>query len=181
MEEAKIRVAEMKDFPVVWELVQDCVASLLEMGLDQWSDFYPTQETIRSDIQNCQMYRLSSNGDLSGIITINEQQEPEYKSIHWKIRDIPILIVHRLMTAPAVWQKGIGMRLMEFAETYARNNGYRSIRLDAYSANPAAMSLYRKLEYQPTGQVWFKNRKFPFECFEKSISHHEEKKEYTGR
>jgi len=56
---------------------------------------------------------------------------------------------------------------MNFAEEYAIENNYKSIRLDAYSANVAAVRLYEKRGYNKIGQVFFPHRKYPFYCFEK--------------
>jgi ribosomal protein S18 acetylase RimI-like enzyme len=58
---------------------------------------------------------------------------------------------------------------MDFAETHARNLGVDSVRLDAYTGNAAALSLYRRRGYRESGKVTFPRRDLPFACFEKRI------------
>ncbi|WP_173049782.1 hypothetical protein [Nitrospira sp. KM1] len=40
------------------------------------------------------------------------------------------------------------------------------VRLDAYSGNPQALTLYRRRGYREAGQVTFPRRALPFICFE---------------
>jgi ribosomal protein S18 acetylase RimI-like enzyme len=65
--------------------------------------------------------------------------------------------------------KGIGKKLLKFAEDYARNQGFSSIRLDVYTENPSAVSLYEKAGYKEKGEVTFPFRKVPYKCFEKVL------------
>jgi len=54
------------------------------------------------------------------------------------------------------------------AEGVLINMGIKSVRLDTFSENPAALRLYEKLGYKNTGRVNF--RKGLFYLFEKSLS-----------
>ena len=46
--------------------------------------------------------------------------------------------------------------------------GFRSIHLDCFTANPAAVALYERLGYRRTGTATM--RKGPFVCFEKLLA-----------
>ncbi len=48
-------------------------------------------------------------------------------------------------------RQGIGRRLMEEAEGWARSQGAEAMTLDCYSANSAAVSFYQSLGYHTTG------------------------------
>ena len=168
MPDEQVTPVQISDFPGVWNIITECVRHLQEAGSDQWGDFYPTREIIRADIEQSQMYKHhGDNDEVLGLITLNEQQEPEYTPLPWRYTQPPILVVHRLIVNPAYYRKGIGTRLMHFTQSYARQNGYRSIRLDAYTANPAAIALYTKLDFNSVGQICFPRRQHPFLCFEK--------------
>jgi ribosomal protein S18 acetylase RimI-like enzyme len=58
---------------------------------------------------------------------------------------------------------------MDFAENYAIENNYTSIRLDAFSNNPRALRFYENRDYQRRGEVFFPGRELPFYCFEKIL------------
>lgn len=54
-----------------------------------------------------------------------------------------------------------------FAEQYAKDNNYASIRFDAYTLNTTANAVYTKKGYQLVGTVQF--RKGVFNCYEKEV------------
>lgn len=49
--------------------------------------------------------------------------------------------------APAAQGQGLGQRLMEEAERWARGSGYRSITLNVFADNTRALALYHRLGY----------------------------------
>ena len=58
---------------------------------------------------------------------------------------------------------------MDFAERFAIENEYATIRLDAYSGNQRAIKFYEQQSYKKTGQVFFPKRTLPFYCYEKVL------------
>jgi ribosomal protein S18 acetylase RimI-like enzyme len=114
------------------------------------------------------MYLAAVEGhEMAGALVLNEYQDPEYAGVPWTIRDGRVAVVHRLMVDPACQGRGIGRGLMRFAEDRARELGYGVIRLDAFTANPRALRLYRRLGYHDAGSVTL--RKGVFRCFEKGL------------
>lgn len=81
--------------------------------------------------------------------------------------DGKVLIIHRLAVHPLFQNQGFAKRLMDFAEDYAINENFSSIRLDAYSANEKVLRFYEAREYKKRGEVYFPDRKLPFYCYEK--------------
>lgn len=154
--------------PKILELISACVQALRKQELDQWDEIYPAQEIVRNDVSAGSVYVLERNGFCVAAITLNHEQDPAYKTIHWQGRE-PVLVIHRLCVHPAHQGKGIASRLMDFAEQYAKQNAYASIRLDAYTRNSVSVSLYRRRGYQESGQVYLARRAAPFYCFEKVV------------
>lgn len=58
---------------------------------------------------------------------------------------------------------------MNFAENYAKEKSYNSIRLDAYSRNHQVIEFYKKRKYIVRGEIFFKEREHPFYAMEKEI------------
>ena len=103
------------------------------------------------------------------IIAINEDQSSEYNNLSWVCNEGKVIVFHRLAVQPNKQRTGIAKELMDFAENYANNNEFTSIRLDAYSGNPKALRLYEQRGYKIVGQVYFPMRELPFNCYEKVI------------
>jgi GNAT superfamily N-acetyltransferase len=162
-----IRAASQDDVDRVMQLVADCIADMRQAGIDQWDDIYPARARVLADAQEGTLYLASLDAELVGALVINEYQDPEYSEVPWSTDAERVVVVHRLMVAPRCQGRGLARDLMRFAEARAGELGYGAIRLDAFSANPRALRLYRRLGYHDAGCVTF--RKGIFRCFEKSI------------
>ena len=80
-----------------------------------------------------------------------------------------MLVIHRLVINPKHQKHGYARILMDFAEDFAKNNDYTSIRLDAYIPNERVIAFYKKRNYHISGKVFFPGRDQPFYCMEKLI------------
>jgi ribosomal protein S18 acetylase RimI-like enzyme len=165
----KIKKVTITQKDEVFQLIMDCRKAMEEEGVFQWTDQYPTLKIISNDIQKGNLYRLTKNGKIAGVININELQDPEYKQVKWENSDVKIMVIHRLAVHPEFQKQGLAKRLMDFAENYAIENNYTSIRLDAFSNNPRALRFYENRDYQRRGEVFFPGRELPFYCFEKIL------------
>jgi len=165
----KIKKVNVSQLEEVFQLIMDCRKAMEEEGVFQWTDQYPTLKIISNDIQKGNLYRLTKNGKIAGVININELQDPEYKQVKWENSDVKIMVIHRLAVHPEFQKQGLAKRLMDFAENYAIENNYTSIRLDAFSNNPRALRFYENRDYQRRGEVFFPGRELPFYCFEKIL------------
>ena len=165
----KIKKVTITQKDEVFQLIMDCRKAMEEEGVFQWTDQYPTLKIISNDIQKGNLYRLTKNGKIAGVININELQDPEYKQVKWENSDVKIMVIHRLAVHPEFQKQGLAKRLMDFAENYAIENNYTSIRLDAFSNNPRALRFYENRDYQRRGEVFFPGRELPFYCYEKIL------------
>jgi len=159
-----------QDFiPTIMNLLSASTKHMESNGINQWGDFYPTKEIIKTDIQTKTLYTAVDNNILFGVINISENQEEQYNSIDWSDDSDKILVIHRLAVHPEYQKQGIARKLMDYAENYGQENGYSSIRLDAYSINKRVLRFYENLRYIKRGEVFFPNRDAPFYCYEKLL------------
>lgn len=165
--EMNISRATLEDLDGVITLLHRCIENMESCGIHQWDDIYPGVETFESDIEKNNLYVTKSDGRLCVAAAIDEEQPPEYRTISWKLTEGRILVVHRLCVDPDFQGRGYAGSAMRFIENYAHRNGYASIRLDAFTKNPAAVRLYRGRGYRLAGTVDF--RKGPFYCFELEV------------
>jgi ribosomal protein S18 acetylase RimI-like enzyme len=162
-----IRAAIIEDLGSVCRLISDVVDHLRSQGIDQWDEFYPTRNIFQDDIARGTLLIYSENGSAAGIVTLDDQQPPEYRSVQWTIPGRS-LVIHRLAVNPAHQGRGIARSLMRHAEKTAARRLFDAIRLDAFEGNPAAVRLYDSLGYRRAGFVSF--RKGRFHCFEKLVT-----------
>jgi len=60
---------------------------------------------------------------------------------------------------------------MDFAETFARENMFDSIRLDTFSQNKRNQQFYERRGYQRLADIFFPNQsEHPFHCYELVLS-----------
>ncbi len=155
------------DATALLRLVRDCVAAMRAAGIEQWDEVYPNAETIASDTEAGTMHILNVEDTIIGSITIDQNMDQMWLGMTWSADSGPAFAVHRLMVHPTQQDRGFAKRLMQHAESVARQQGGRSIRLDTFLHNPAAMALYPHLGYRRTGIAMM--RKGEFVGFEKLL------------
>ncbi len=152
----------------VMKIYRPAIRCMEEMNIRQWDDIYPDKEIIADDIESGSMFGYFQEQTLCAVQVINSIQSPEYSRINWKYKDNNPLVLHRLCVSPEHWNKGIAKQMILFAEKYAEDNNYKTIRFDAFTDNPVSVNLYKKMGYINSGIVRF--RKGDFYCFEKKTS-----------
>lgn len=162
----RIRLAHKKELEVLDGIVKDATKRMDEQGIPQWDEIYPNKEILWKDLERQEMYVIEAGGRVAGLIIMNEDQSPEYAAVEWMYPG-RALVVHRLTVHPAHQHKGLATHLMDFAEETAVIRDYDCIRLDAFTRNPAAFTLYENRGYRKAGVVHF--RKGEFFCYEKAI------------
>lgn len=168
-EQYKIEKAKILYLEELYQMYVDAKDDLIQQGIYQWTTNYPNSKHIKRDIENNSLYVLKVNNAIVGAICLNEIQDAEYAKIDWKFKQGKVLVIHRLAIKPNQQHKGYAKDLMDFAEKFAINNGYSSIRLDAFTQNKRVLQFYKNRNYKSRGQVYFPEREHPFYCLEKEV------------
>jgi ribosomal protein S18 acetylase RimI-like enzyme len=144
------------------------IINLMEKrGIFQWNEEYPSREAFENDISRKELFVLKSENTLIGCITITTYMDEEYVPIKWLTPNENNVYIHRLAVDPKFQGKGYAQMLMNFAENYALENKYISIRLDTFSKNKRNQKFYAQRGYQKLGNVYFpKQSDSPFYCYE---------------
>lgn len=162
-----IRKAELNELFLIKSLTEACALGMQQKEIFQWNEHYPSLERLQRDIENREMFVLEENGQLQGIIVLTPKMDDEYIPVEWLTPNGNNLYVHRLATDPAAWGSGNGRTLMNFAEEFARENGYSSVRLDTFSRNRRNQRFYESRGYRRLGDIFFpKQSEHPFHCYE---------------
>ncbi|TRO67440.1 GNAT family N-acetyltransferase [Christiangramia sabulilitoris] len=162
-----IRKAAKKELPNIKLLTEACAEAMINKGIFQWNQHYPSLERLREDIRKDELYVLLTGQKIVGIIVITPDKDKEYEHVDWRSKTENSLYIHRLATHPDHWGKGYARKLMDFAETYARTHNFESVRLDTFSRNSRNQRFYEDRGYQRLGNIYFpKQSEHPFYCYE---------------
>ncbi len=166
-----IRKALISDLETVKSLTEACAKKMINDGIFQWNDHYPSKEIFRKDIEEESLYVWDDKNQIKGCIMFSPEKDEVYNSAKWLTQDDKNIYVHRLAVHPKFQKKGIGNKLMNFAESIAKKLNFISIRLDTFSQNKSNNKFYESRGYQKLGDVFFrKQSEFPFHCYEKILN-----------
>lgn len=163
-----ISMGRMTEIDAIVQLTKACGQHMRNNGIDQWDEEYPTRDIIENDVKTGTLFAYREEDEIVGIVVLNESQDEEYKEIDWSTNDSDRnIVVHRLAVHPSQQGKGIGKKLMDFAEQWAKSHNYDAIRLDTYSQNMRNQKFYMKRGYTDLGSVFLKYKKtHPYYCYE---------------
>ncbi len=166
-----IEKAIHSDLEKLFTITQSCGKYLIENNIFQWNDFYPSKEVLENDIKFQQIWKLEIESKIIGMIVLTEMVDIEYENIKWLTENNNNLYVHRLAVEPKFQGKGYAQKLMDFAENFAIQNKYSSIRLDTFSQNQRNQRFYKQRNYVQLESIYLPNQsEFPFYCFEKILN-----------
>ncbi|WP_298755838.1 GNAT family N-acetyltransferase [uncultured Psychroserpens sp.] len=165
-----IRKATLTDIDAIMNITKACAVYMINQNIFQWNEHYPNRTAFENDINRDELYVLDSDNSFRGCIVISTFMDEEYVPITWLTPNENNIYIHRLAIAPKYQGQGYAQQLMDFAENYAIENNYTSIRLDTFSQNKRNQKFYELRGYQRLGNIYFpKQSEFPFYCYERII------------
>jgi ribosomal protein S18 acetylase RimI-like enzyme len=166
-----IKKASKQDLEQLLNVVKSCGQNLIEQGIFQWNEEYPKREDLLEDLELQELWKLENENSIIGLIVLTENEDAEYQDVKWLTKNHKNLYIHRLAIHPDFQGKGYAQKLMDFAEKYALDNSYNSIRLDTFSQNKRNQQFYEQRNYIKLESIYFPNQSaFPFYCYEKIIN-----------
>jgi len=165
-----IRLARKEDIQDILNVAKACAADMIAKNIFQWNEEYPSKEAFETDISRNELYVLISNEKIIGTLVLTPKIDEEYIPIKWLTPSKNNLYVHRLSIHPNHQGKGYARQLMDYAENFAIENHYSSIRLDTFSENHRNQKFYELRGYKKLGNIYFpKQSEDPFYCYEKVL------------
>lgn len=161
--------AEHGDLVEVLFLMKECVEDLNYRGFKHWNSAYPGSGMLIQSIQNGNLYVYKDAGITKGMIILSNDEPEDYKKIKWQLNSKKILFLKFLAVHP-IWQnKGIAKSLVEYAELYAKDNGYDAMRVDMYSGIESAEKMCGDLGFNHTGEFHTDFQITPYFAYEKGL------------
>ena len=143
-----IRPGGISDIDVILNITKSCAAHMVQNGIFQWNEHYPDRDSFVNDAKNKELYVCSKNGKVIACISLCKHMDEVYLPVKWKTKNGNNLYIHRLAVHPDFQKKGVGKILMDFAEKYAREKKYISVRLDTFSVNKRNLKFYESRGYK---------------------------------
>lgn len=162
-----IRYAKISQISEILNLTRTCAAHMIQNGIHQWNEHYPSRKAFENDIEQSELYVFEKDNQIIGTITISTLMDEEYLPVQWLTPDSKNMYIHRLSVHPALQGQGYAQKLMDFAENHAKAHGFISIRLDTFSQNQRNQKFYESRGYHKLGDIYFPNQSaHPFHCYE---------------
>ncbi|ARV09793.1 GNAT family N-acetyltransferase [Winogradskyella sp. PC-19] len=162
-----IRKARLTDIDTLMQVTKACAKHMISIGIYQWNEHYPNKTAFLNDVKRNELYVLEFENSVIGSVVLSDLMDEEYMPINWLTENDKNLYIHRLAIDPKHQGNGYAQKLMDFAEQFAIDNNYRSIRLDTFSQNKRNQKFYELRGYKRLGDIYFpKQSKYPFHCYE---------------
>ncbi|WP_422106525.1 GNAT family N-acetyltransferase [Winogradskyella sp.] len=162
-----IRKGNLEDIESIMDLTKACAKAMIAQGIYQWNDYYPNAQAFETDVKRDELYVLDIDGQVKGTIVISTFMDEVYSPAKWLTENKNNIYIHRVAIHPELQGQGYARGLMDFAEQFAIDNGYSSIRLDTFSQNKRNQKFYELRGYKRLGDIYFpKQSEYPFYCYE---------------
>lgn len=162
-----IRRAKIPEIPDILNITKACAIFMIDKGIYQWNEEYPSSEAFEKDIERKELFVLEKAANVIGTVVISTLMDDEYVPVKWLTPNSDNVYIHRLSVAPKFQGKGYAQQLMDFAENFAKENGFISVRLDTFSQNRSNQKFYETRGYKRLEDIAYpKQSEHPFHCYE---------------
>ncbi len=162
-----IRKATLKDIDRIISIAKACASFMIDKGIYQWNEHYPNKAAFKNDVLRNELYVIEEDKTIVGCVVVSSFMDEEYIPVSWLTESNRNIYIHRLAIHPKYQGKGYAKKLMDFAEKFAKENNYTSVRLDTFSQNKRNQKFYELRNYKRLGDIYFpKQSNHPFYCYE---------------
>ncbi len=149
---------------VLTALIHRAYAHLGSMGLN-YTAVDQTVSMTRTRVQRgqCWVLQRDDTGDILGTITVNRAFDPNTdpwaRATAWYYRQ-DVAHLHQFAVEPSMQGQGWGARLIDTAETWAREQGHRAIALDTAVPAKHLRTLYGRRGYRDVDDVQWGGKRY---------------------
>ena len=145
-----IRKATSADLKDIMRLVKLARQIMCDNGnTTQWTNGYPSEETIKADIDSGTCYLVVNGNDAVGSFVLKPGPDPTYNVIYdgqWKDECRPYHVIHRITSAPSA--HGIFSAIIGYCQKECDN-----IRIDTHEKNTIMRHLIMKYGFDYCGII----------------------------
>lgn len=157
----EVRRAEPGDLDEVVSILSEAARWLLERGIRQWPDPFP-RDRVAALLDRGSFYLVLVDGKPAATFALL-WSDPAF----WGEQPPDAGYVHAIAVRRAYAGRGLGERLLEWAEAQAAAAGREYLRLDCMSDNDVLRAYYERLGFEPRGEAVFDD--FKATLFERRV------------
>ena len=151
-----LELALQQELEVCSEIIKEGREFQKEQGFVQWTDDYPSKETIQSDIESGTGYIVKADGQIAGYLCIDFSGEPAYEAIEGKWKsDGPYAVVHRMAFSKNFRGTGLSDITFRLTEELCARRQVHSIKVDTDFQNERMQHILKKNGFEQCGIIVF--------------------------
>lgn len=154
------RKGEKEDLQEVYELFVKGIEEMTANGIEQWDEVYPNRDDLSEDLEQEELFVGVAGDEIAVAFVLNKDCDEQYENGSWTLVTENYKVIHRLCVHPKFQNKGFGKQALRYIESTLEQQGYSSIRLDAFTQNPYALKMYESLGYLVVGEANWRKGKF---------------------
>ena len=154
-----IRKTKSEDIPEIMNIIRDAQESMKLLGISQWQNGYPNEESFAKDIAEGIGHVYVEDGEIVATAAIFTAPEPDYAKIYegeWKTNG-NYGVVHRIAVKKQAKRAGYAAKMIEHAAKLTRQAGYGSIRIDTHEGNIPMLTFLKKQGFEECGIIYLSN------------------------
>lgn len=164
----KLISATTHELSAIMEIIGHAQAYLASLGIDQWQNGYPNEEVIKKDIANGETYVVLDNTTVMATAMFSTRGEPTYKKIlgQWLTdANAEYGVIHRMAVHDCYRSKGVAKFIFMTFESYLKERGINSMRIDTHQDNIGMQQLLNRMGYIYCGIIYLAdgNRRLAYE------------------
>lgn len=163
----EFRLAKEVDREKIEKIYEDGSLKLKSLGINQWQgNEKPNLNNFSNLNENKIIYVLEDKEIIvSTLIIYDKDEDYENNLVGTWNSPKPYVALHRIATLSGARKKGYGRKIIEFAENYAKENNFKSVRVDTHRENKPMQNLLSSMEYNFVGLVFLdgKRERFAYE------------------
>ena len=154
-----VRKTKPEDIPAIMNIIRDAQASMKLLGISQWQNGYPNENSFAKDIAKGISCVYEEEGEIVATAAIFTAPEPDYANIYegeWKTKG-NYGVVHRIAVKKEVKRGGYAAKMIEHAAELTHTAGYGSIRIDTHEGNIPMRTFLKKQGFEECGIIYLSN------------------------
>ena len=149
-----LRPATESDIDRCWEMLQQGKAQMFREGKKQWTETYPSRQSVENDLARGVAHVLELDGAVVAYGAVIFDGEPAYAQIEdrW-LSHGSYVVIHRLAVADEVKRQGVATEFFRQVMHLASTRGVHSIKVDTNYDNFYMQHLLARLDFTYCGDV----------------------------
>ncbi len=156
MAEYHLRPATEADVDRCWTILQQGKAQMFRNGKKQWTEQYPSRESVVSDLAKGYAYVLEGHDAVVAYGAVVFDGEPAYEQIEERwLSNGPYVVLHRLAVADEAKRQGVAAVFFREVMKLALQRGVHSFKVDTNYDNDIMLRLLKNLQFAYCGDVMY--------------------------